>query len=294
MNNIEIVKSNEIENSEMALPIDKIKFSKNDTRRSISVPKTLSSVLAEDVGFHIGDGYMKERRGNGFVHYELVYSGDKNDDIDYFKNILIPRKRKLFNLDNIKIESSSRNNEIKIRTKSKAILTFFRDVIMVQESPKNHISTPLWIFKSNEFQKAFIRGIIDSDGTLKFLKKHKNKHYYPVIQICTKSKFLALDIMKILKNLNFKANMITVNSYDKRVNRKYLKYYIDLNGVGNLEKWVKEIGFSNMKHKSKYLLWERHGYCDIGTTTSERMGKWWAHSDTRSFLVQIFSKGASN
>ena len=44
----------------------KTDMSKNDLKRGIKLPDKITSDLAEDVGFHIGDGYMKKRIDNYF------------------------------------------------------------------------------------------------------------------------------------------------------------------------------------------------------------------------------------
>src|SRR3989344_1293238 len=131
----------------MKLDLSKIEFSSHDKKKNITIPTKLTTELAEDVGFHIGDGYMKHRTDQG--KYEFHYSGGR-DDIKYFKNVLIPRKTKLFGKRDRFIEFSKKSNEIIFRFDSKAVLMFYRDVLNVAQSPKTCISVPNWIFYLKE------------------------------------------------------------------------------------------------------------------------------------------------
>ncbi len=235
----------------MNLDISKIEFSRNDLRRGIKIPKALSEELAEDVGFHIGDGYMKSRKNEKGVEikYDFVYAGHINDDLEYFKSILIPRKKSLFNFNEMKIDSIIATNSIRIRPRSKAVFYFFRDVLDVKESPKDTIKVPKWILENKKFQVAFLRGIMDSDGC--FTVKRKN---YPTISINGKSEKLIKSIGKMLNNFGINHCLYEVNPYEKRTSKYYKKYCIDISG-SNAIKWVNTIGFNNPKHIRKYNKW---------------------------------------
>ena len=255
----------------MKLDISKVVLSRNDIKRNIHIPDNLSEDLAEDVGFHIGDGYMKERTTSSSHNYNFVYCGHSIEDKNYFENILLPRKKRLFNVSMLYRRYSNKDAKtIEATYNSKGILTFYRDVIGVGASPKNNISIPRWIFISKKFMRAFLRGFIDSDGCLTFLKKHKKKHYYPIIRFEMKSKNLFNGLDDILKNLDFKHASYKYEPYDKRNNKFCKKYYIDINGKANLEKWIKLIGFNDIKHLSKLLLWKKFGFYPNHLSFSER------------------------
>ncbi|MBI4894896.1 MAG: hypothetical protein HY831_00225 [Candidatus Aenigmarchaeota archaeon] len=61
----------------MNLDLSNVEFSKNDLRRRIRIPEILSEELAEDVGFHIGDGYMRSRKNknDNEIKYDFDYAG---------------------------------------------------------------------------------------------------------------------------------------------------------------------------------------------------------------------------
>ena len=156
--------------------VPRIEFSRNDLRRKITIPNRLTPELAEDIGFHIGDGYMKNRISKGIVHYDFAYSGNYPDDLPYFRDILIPRKRALFNFDNMKIKKQ-KSNSIVLKLQSKAVFLFYKNNLSIQESLKTDIEIPKWIFSSIDFQKAILRGLIDSDGSFRIVKKGRYKKW---------------------------------------------------------------------------------------------------------------------
>ncbi|MEW6295595.1 MAG: LAGLIDADG family homing endonuclease [Candidatus Diapherotrites archaeon] len=94
-----------------------------------------------------------------------------------------------------------------------------------------------------------IRGIADTDGSV-FTANKPGSPNYPSIEITTTSRFLASQLRNILNKQGFKVAKIW--GYKSKVSR-YPAYKIPLNGRKNLEKWLKEIGFSNPYKLNKAL-----------------------------------------
>ncbi len=256
----------------MRIDISRVEFSNNDLRRNIKVPREFTAELAEDVGYHIGDGYMKSWKNKWSFKYDFCYTGHSIDDRDYIFSVLLPRKLALFNLTKYRISERLDRKELSIRFRSKAILTFYKYTTGVQESPKNNICVPKWIFSNKNFTKAFLRGLFDSDGSVTFLKKYKQLNYYPVIRLCTISKLLFNDVISLLSNLNIKCAKLEYKRLDKRyADRIFMRYDIDINGVKGLNNWMEKIGFRNPKHLSKINIWKRQGYCEPYSSTPKRL-----------------------
>ncbi len=254
----------------MKLNISKVQFSKNDIRRKIKIPSIFTEQLAEDIGHHIGDGYMKERDGKGFHKYELLYFMHSIDDKHYFRNVFLPRKQRLFNFRPNSTYKYSTENSIYLRIQSKAILTFYRDVIGVQESPKINMKIPKIIFSKKEFMAGFLRGYIDSDGCLYFMRK-KKLNDYSMVRFDLSDNILFKDLKKVLKIFGFTFCDYIYRKLDRRTDRTSIAYKIDVCGNFNLKKWIDLIGFNNQKHIVKYSLWKKVGHCPPNISLNDRI-----------------------
>jgi len=95
-----------------------------------------------------------------------------------------------------------------------------------------------------DYVKWTIRGIMDTDGTLFFSKKTYRLPVYPTLEIRTHSRKLALQITGVLQQNGFR---VRPRGNEKR------GYHVALYGKKMLEKWVKEIGFSNQRHINRLL-----------------------------------------
>jgi len=92
---------------------------------------------------------------------------------------------------------------------------------------------------------------MDTDGTLFFSKKTYKNPIYPTIEIRTCSKLLAIQITELLKQHDFRARL--------RGNQEE-GYHVALYGKEMLNRWVKEIGFSNSKHLNKIPLYKSENF----------------------------------
>jgi len=243
----------------MVFNLSKVRFSLNDKRRKIVVPRILTEELAEDIGFHLGDGYLGDYSTPSNPHkYELTYSGHAIDEKSYYYNVLNKRKYKLFK---IKPRIYIKNNNISARILSKALLTYFRDVLGVICGNKLRGTIPSIIMESQKKIKiAFIRGLFDADGTLTFLKKYKKVHYYPRVSIELISKSIVYSLAKLLKELNIKFCLSSKLTKRNGILCKE-QFCININGNKNAIKYIKLIGFSNPKFVTKYKIWKRYGFC---------------------------------
>lgn len=251
------------------LKLKSLNFHKNENKKGVILPKMLTPKLAEDIGWHIGDGSMNiYNKGKSKLYY-IKIAGDPNGEKLFYDNVIIPTKQKLYGiaLNAIDIGDGSYG----LRIYSKVLLLFYNQVFGIPLSPKKNITIPDAIKKSEDnIVLACIRGIFDTDGTLTFSKKRRNKHHYPLIQIENISKILITDIKKILENFGFttyvELNMKrpTPSGYDRVTHR------LSIYGKGNLDKWFNKVGFRNQKHLTKYRIWKRFGFCPTHTTLEER------------------------
>ncbi len=262
----------DVHNKHTFFDLSKIEFSRNDVKKGLTLPSELTPELAEDLGIMTGDGCLNPCMAND---HEILCSGDPKDELDYYANFVCPLKCKLFNISlRPRIINPKRQNEFGIRSWSKAIFSFYRQAFEFPVGNKEcSIGVPNIIVESDKGTRtSFVRGLFDTDGSLTFRKKNSDVYYYPIIKFNTVSSKLFLKVKVLLKSFGF--NDIWSGRrlrYDLRYNRNYLTYDIDISGKNNLNNWIKLIGFSNPKHLTKYLVWERLGFCPIKTNLQDRL-----------------------
>ncbi len=269
----------------MKLDTSKVEFSKTDVKNNLKIPSTLTPELSYLIGIHVGDGTMNiYRRKDGFNGYPIGYSGHLIDEKEFHIRMIKPLFKKLFN-KSIRIRFDRRKNHSCINSyvNSKGIITFFNRVIGLPLGSKRDIHIPEIIKQSSKkIKKEFIKGIGDTEFSLVFKKRYKNKHYYPVISFSTQSKNLQKDIIEILTELGF--NLWYISEYPTSRNGKPLfTNQINLNGVGNLNLWMKEIGFNSTKHLTKYNVWKKYGVCPSKTNILQRQKILKGEIDINSF-----------
>lgn len=230
-------------------------------KRKITIPE-LNEDLAEDIGHHIGDGHMAEHTNKGKTRYPFIYSGDSTFDLNYFKTVLLPRKRRLYGItkDNLQIYGT----ELKFAFYSVELYEFYTS-IGVEGGKKTNIAIPPFIMNgSKEMKCAFLRGLADSDGSLSFKRRHKKIQYYPVVGFVMKSTRLYEGVCTLLEELGVTFTGWPRKQFDTRTNRHYSSWGIDVNGKKNLARWMELIGFNNKRHLDRYEFWTEHGYYTSG------------------------------
>lgn len=141
----------------------KIELSQKDKEKELKLPYTLTSLLAEEIGIHLGDGFLSEEKNDFRV------KGHRIDEKDYYDTFLKKLYKELFNLDlNMKDYGDSYGFELY----SQAISNFKKKVIKIKPGVKDKITIPKIIKQSNgEITSAFLRGLFDTDGNIKFYSK---------------------------------------------------------------------------------------------------------------------------
>jgi hypothetical protein len=139
----------------------------------------------------------------------------------------------------------------------------------IAERKTKTVRVPAEIRRNDTLLKRCIRGIADTDFTLIFTKNHN----YPRISARFASKALVKDLEKALRAWGFTLN----TKYDQKINDKrgfnYMSNHIYLDGPHNLRKWLKLIGFSNLRILSRYELWKKKGYLQPRSTLPERLAE---------------------
>ncbi len=257
--------------SNMEFDLTNIKFSRVDIKRKLMLPRMMTKELSELIGVIIGDGHMEIYNSNGITHSALKFAGHKSEDFDYYNEYVNSLFKKLFNLElDIKCYNRPKGSYLVARVDSKGLLQFLSKVLKLPTGNKVSISKIPECISLLAEQLDFIRGLADTDFCITFKKKYKTYHYYPVISVTQKSKFMIEDLENLFRGLGFSFYVqYNVLDNDKR-GFKTITHRIYISGTKNLSKWMDIIGFSNSKHLTKYLVWKRYGYCEPYTTLEQR------------------------
>lgn len=230
----------------------------------------MSNGLAEICGIHSGDGYLR----NDGIRREWDISGSVEEK-DYYDNHVIPLFNKVFNLK-IKGKFFHSRNTYGFVIRDKEIIEYAHNSLGFPYGRKSlKIKVPKLVFEKSEFICKCLRGYFDTDGCLTFGKKYgnykefkRNMHCYPIIVISTVSMGLSEDMHNIFKKLNLN---FVFYKYKPKKETESLKYIFRLNGVNNINTWMKEIGTKNPIQYSRFLVWKKYGFCPPKTTYSQRL-----------------------
>lgn len=188
--------------------------------------------LAEIIGVMLGDGgiYINLRHG---IHQTTV-SGNSVTDYKYLIDYLKPFMQRVLGFE-FKIKRHKKYKEILLINYNKKLVEVLNNLgIPSGNKTKNNVSIPKWIFESEEYIKACIRGLIDTDGSVCPITGRN----YPYIWFKSSIKNLRKDFTVSMRRIGIKIAKWT----GKETPQTYI------GGKKEIEKYIKEVGFKNVKH----------------------------------------------
>ena len=212
----------------------------------MKIPNKISIELAEEIGWHIGDGSMNYYKNRGKLKGFYQLRGHIEDDKEHYEKRIKPIFRKLYDLNiNLRYMPSTRVFGFQIWNNE---LVKFKKKFNLPLGKKLKIKIPKELLSNSNLKKAVIKGIFDTDGGI-YLERKNNK-LYPRLYITTISFELSKQLMNLFKELGFRATEYS-QLYNKKFNRKR-SYIITIRGVKMFHKFMKEISPNNPKHQEKY------------------------------------------
>jgi hypothetical protein len=190
----------------------------------------MNEKYAELLGLMAGDGCLSHT-GKARYIYIAVH---KVDDFQYHTKITKQLFRELFSKE-IKINFRKKENALFIQFSDKYIFEELSKYLPVGKKYET-LKIPEEILVNKEFLFAFVRGLVDTDGSIIFSKQHRDKAYYPRIEISSKSKEFLLVILSKLRENRFYGSV----SHKGKEN-----YRMEIPGHKNLKNWLENIGFNN-------------------------------------------------
>jgi len=234
--------------------LSKIIISAKARIKNLCLPNQPSEELAYFCGLMAGDGHVAIREDKNDCY--LTIEGNPADERELYYQIICPLVKRLFNID---VQPQMFQHTFGIRIRSKALIQYLTDVLLLPKNRKyDQLRIPSWIKSDKKRVINYIRGLADTDFCLTLKKRHTSTPYYPVIVGCSESKKFINEIAEELQTFGLNVS----KHYDYRYKDPRLKtgYYdhhrIYVYGHSELVKWMEIIGFYSPKHLSKFKSWQ--------------------------------------
>jgi intein/homing endonuclease len=210
----------------------------NSTRKEELLVKEKSKELAELIGIILGDGNIWVKKGG---YYYLTIVGDAKKDRNYLLEYVRPLVKKLFKKE-MHIREHKTHNELFLYIGSKDIVfTLAKFGLKSGDKVKNNVSIPSWIFESDEYIRACIRGLIDTDGSVCPITGRN----YPYIWFSSAIPNLRESFSKAMKQLGIRTSQWNIKQ--DRASDIYI------GSKEMIDKYLKTISFKNQRHLNKIL-----------------------------------------
>lgn len=211
-------------------------------------PAIISEDLAEETGWHIGDGSMNYYNNQGRIKGIYQLRGHIEDDKPHYIERIKPIFKKLYGIDiSLRDMPSTRVFGFQIWSDE---LVRFKQKLGLGIGPKINITIPSIFLKDHNIKISVLRGIFDTDGCV-YLQKKNNK-LYPRMEIGTISYQLAEQLKLSFNEIGLRATMYKSRNLNNS-NKKIL-YAVSIRGVEMFHKFIQIISPKNPKHIAKYKL----------------------------------------
>ena len=214
-----------------------MKYPQKSHRKNISIPNE-NNDLAELMGIIAGDGGINN-------NWQLVISLNYIKDFHYsiYGASLL---EKLFNINAARRKRPNQNTLVVVCSSTNLVNYLISKGAVKGNKITQNINIPSWITKRNNFKKAFVRGLVDTDGCLYIHKHCVNGKTYLNIGFCftSLSNKLLLSVARILSEFGIKP-------YIKDDNHRIYLY-----SKSNVIKYLSVFGSSNPRIYQKYADWK--------------------------------------
>jgi len=188
--------------------------------------------LAKFIGIMLGDGGIRSK-------YQLTISFNYKTDREYAEHVARLIKR-LFSVEHI-IAKRKDSGGADIVVSSASVVDFvLKQGIEAGNKIKNQVDIPEWIKRKSEFQKACLRGLFDTDGSLYCHRYKVNNKWYEYLKLdfTSCSKPLLNSVYAILSGLNIKVSLKGV--------------HITVSAKAAVNRYLATVGSSNNKFLDRW------------------------------------------
>ncbi|MFH1586635.1 MAG: LAGLIDADG family homing endonuclease [Candidatus Diapherotrites archaeon] len=224
---------------------------------------------AELVGLHFGDGSLIRRKGTERLRFQL--RGDAISDRAHYENFIIPLCNELIGFPilgrPVTTTYYKKRNCFGVAVESAQLAGFF-EKLGVKVGRKEELEIPEWIKNDENFSKAFVRGLFDTDGCIYYGTNHtakSNLHIVGRIIITSTSKNLMHGVSAILSKIRLKHSI----KERRKTNGEKNVFVVEVQRPHE-KKFMSLIGSHNQKHLNKFKIAQIFGFCPPYTTPLER------------------------
>lgn len=207
--------------------------------KKIKIPKE-DSGLAEFMGIMAGDGTV--------APYHISITLNSDDDKDYARHVSFLVKKLFGVTPSIYKKRSSKAIDVSLSRKE-ASLFCQKKGLPLGDKVRGKIRVPDFVKNKKTFQRRYLKGLFDTDGSL-FLHRYKSKkkvYERPVVSITNVYKPFLIEIYDILKKDGFSVR-ITKNQKELRIESKK-----------DILRFFSEIGSNNQRKLKKFEKWRSAG-----------------------------------
>jgi len=202
-----------------------------ETLKKINKPAR-SAELAAFIGIMLGDGGFRSK-------YQLTVSYNSKTDREFSEYVAKLIKR-LFNVEH-KIFRRKGNLGADIVVSSAGVVNFLLNQGLIAGNKiKHQVDIPIWIKKNQEFRKACVRGLFDTDGSLYCHRYKVNSKWYEYLKLdfTSCSKPLLNSVYNILSGLKIKSSLKGV--------------HITVSAQADVNRYLAVVGSSNIKFVDRW------------------------------------------
>ena len=184
------------------------------------------------MGIILGDGCVTKNQITVTLHYA--------DDLEYSR-FVVSLVKKLFGINPSNLRRLD-GHVLIIRISRTNVVKFCMAFgLKVGNKVRQQVDMPKWIKDDLDYQRACVRGLVDTDGSV-FLHTYRSKgrwYSYKKIDFTNRSLPLLISVSETLKRLNIK-------------HRRSGSYKIRIEAQKDVKRFFKTIGSHNPKHLKKY------------------------------------------
>jgi len=212
----------------------------------MKIPELINPLLAEETGWHIGDGTMNYYSNKNKLRGKYCLRGHIRDDVKHYNNRIKPIFKELYGI-NVSLRYMHKTRVYGFELWSDELVKFKNKIIGLPLGKKGEIKIPENLLENKDLLISVIRGIFDTDGCL-YLEKKRGR-LYPRIKITTISKSLAKQLKEKINELGIRATLYVEKKKPKNWNDLNV---VEIRGKEEAAKWFNLINPQNPKFIDKY------------------------------------------